>query len=111
MAYEDSYCYKARYSEVYNFFDLPRELAALRLPRHTEIIDAIIDEELSRPNVDPEKALQDAMDNWEYDSQFHTCWHCKKSGIEEGMHKNSIGYWVHDTCELLMEESIKYLKY
>jgi hypothetical protein len=50
-------------------------------------------------------------DNWEYDRQFHTCWLCGKPGMDEGMHKNNIGYWVHDTCELEMLETIKYLKY
>ena len=60
---------------------------------------------------EPDTILQDAMDNWEYDNQFHTCYLCKNTGHEEGMHKNNLGYFVHDECELQMEETLKHIHY
>lgn len=110
--YEDSYCYKARYSDLQNIYDPPRYLAALRPPsKHPEIINEIMEEELNRLVINCEKALQDAEDNWEYDNQFHTCWLCGRIGFDDDMRKNNIQKWVHIQCELEMEETIKYLKY
>ena len=61
--------------------------------------------------TDPEEILQEAMDNWEYDNCFHTCWLCGNTGHEEGVHKNNLNYWVHDTCELQMEETLKHIQH